>query len=281
MLELPEVEVLRKDLEKEVVGKRVKDVAVQTAGIVRPLHRNRPDFVKALEGRKLDAVRRRGRVLFLDLDEDLTWVLDAGDQGSVHRETANEPPGPDTHLIVSFTIGGALHLSDAGDEVTARTGVVPTAEALEAAGVSPDALDPLDDNPTWMEFGRFLHSSGKQLKLVLTDPEFILGIGPVYSDEILWESGLRHDRPADSLSTQEVRRLYRAMQEIIHTAIKQRGSSLDDTEAETAVDDEGGVAEHLRVYGRTGEPCIRCRRPIVRTRIKKGIYTYHCERCMI
>jgi formamidopyrimidine-DNA glycosylase len=281
LLELPEVEVLRKDLEKEVVGKRVKDVSVQTAGIVRPLHRNRPEFVKALEGHKLEAVRRRGRLLFLDLDEDRTWVLDAGDQGSVHRETANEPPGPDTHLVVSFTIGGAIHLSEGGDEVTARTGVVPTEEALEAAEVSPDALDPLDDNPTWMEFGQFLHSSGKPLKLVLTDPELILGIGPVYSDEILWEAGLRHDRASDSLSTQEIRRLYRAMQEVLHSAIKQRGTSIDDAEADLAVDEEGGVAEHLRVYGRAGQPCLRCRKPIQRTRVKKGVYTYHCEQCMI
>ncbi len=281
MLELPEVEVLRKDLEKEVVGKRIKDVTVQTAGIVRPLHRNRPEFVKALEGRKVEAVRRRGRLLFLDLDEDQTWIIDAGDEGSLHRETANATPGPGTHLAVTFTIGGALHLSEAGEDVSAHTGVVPTDEALEAAGVSPDALDPLDDNPTWMEFGRFLHASRRPLKLVLTDPDLILGIGPVYSDEILWEAGLRHDRAGDSLSTQEVRRLYRAMQEIIHTAMKVRGSSLDEVEADSAVDDEGEVAEHLRVYGRDGQPCIRCRKPIKRTRIKKGVYTYHCEQCMI
>jgi formamidopyrimidine-DNA glycosylase len=281
VLELPEVEVLRKDLEKEVVGKRIKDVLVQTAALVRPVHRNRPEFVKALEGHKIEAVRRRGRSLLVDLDENQTWIIDAGDEGSLHRETSTEEPGPDTHLVVTFTIGGALHLSEPGDEVTACTGVVPTEEALEAAGVSPDALDPLDDNPTWMEFGQFLHASGRALKLVLTDPELILGIGPVYSDEILWEAGLRHDRAADSLSTQEIRRLYRAMQEVIHAAMKQRGSSLDEVEADSAVDEEGEVAEHLRVYGRTGEPCIRCRKPILRTRVKKGVYTYHCEQCMI
>jgi formamidopyrimidine-DNA glycosylase len=281
VLELPEVEVLRKDLEKEVVGKRVKDVDVQTASIVRDFHRNRPDFVKALEGHKLEGVRRRGRILFLDLDEDQTWVLDAGVNGTMHRHTAKESAGPDTHLMVSFTIGGAIHLSEAGDEVTSRTGVVATEDALSAAGVSPDALDPLDDNPTWMEFGQFLHASGKPLKLVLTDPDLIVGIGPVYSDEILWEAGLRHDRASNSLSTQEVRRLYRAMQEVLHLAIKQRGSSLDDTEADVAVDEDGGVADHLRVYGRDKQPCIRCRKPIKRTRVKKGVYTYHCEQCMI
>jgi formamidopyrimidine-DNA glycosylase len=281
VLELPEVEVLRKDLEKEVVGKKVKDVAVQTAGVVRAFHRNRPDFVKALEGRKIEAVRRRGSIVFLDLDGGMTWILDPGEQGSLHRETANEAPAEATHVTVSFTIGGAVHLSEATDEPTVRTGVVPTEQALEAAGVAPDALDPLDDNPTWMEFGRFLHQGDQPLKLLLTDPSVIAGIGPVYSDEILWEAGLRHDRPSSSLSSQEVRRLYRAMQEVITLAMKAAGSGLDEAESDAAVDDDGEVAEHLKVYGRDGLPCPRCRKPIKRTRIKKGVYTYHCEQCMI
>jgi formamidopyrimidine-DNA glycosylase len=145
--------------------------------------------------------------------------------------------------------------------------VVPTEGAFEAAGIPPDALDPLDDNPTWMEFGRFLAAADRPLKLVLTDPELIVGIGPVYSDEILWEAGLRHDHSSASLSTQEVRRLYRATQEVIVLAMKASGSSLDEGEADAMIDDAGEVAEHLRVYGRDGLPCPRCRRPILRTRI--------------
>jgi formamidopyrimidine-DNA glycosylase len=279
VLELPDVEVLRKDLEKEIVGKRVKDVSVQSTGIVRPFHRNRPELIKALEGRKIESVRRRGHTLFLDLDDEQTWIIDPGAAGQLFRETATAEPGSATHLTVSFTTGGAIHLAEAGDDPTARTGVVATEEATEAAGVNPDALDPLDDNPTWMEFGRFLAAASQPLKLLLTDPEHVVGIGPVYSDEILWEAGLRHDRGSDTLSTQEVRRLYRAMHEVIFAAMKQVGASLEEAEAPDPDDDE--VAEHLRVHGRDGLPCSRCRRPIVRTRIKKGVYTYHCERCMI
>ncbi len=280
-MELPEVEVLRKDLEREVVGKRVKDVIVTSAGIVKPFHRNRPELAKALEGRKVDAARRRGRIIFLDLDDANTWVIDPGDNGSLHRQTASEEPGPGTHLAVTFTIGGALHVSEGGTEPTVRSGVVPTETAFDAAGIPADALDPLDDNPTWMEFGRFLASADKPLKMVLLDQGLIVGLGPVYSDEILWEAGLRHDHPSATLSTQEVRRLYRAMQEVIVSAMKAAGSSLEDVEAEQMIDDDGEVAEHLKVYGRDGLPCPRCRRPIVKTRLRKGISTYHCEQCMI
>jgi formamidopyrimidine-DNA glycosylase len=279
VLELPEVEVLRKDLEKEIVGKRVKDVTVETPALVRSFHRNRPDFAKALTGRKVEGVRRRGRVLFVDLDGELTWVIDAGESGSLRTGAAPNESGSTTHASVSFDSGGALHLSESGDEPTMSSGVVGRERAFEEAGISADALDPLDDNPTWMEFGRFLAAADRPLKLLLIDSDYILGIGPVYSDEILWEAGLRHDRSSASLSTQEVRRLYRATQEVITTGMKASGSSLDETDAEPTDDDE--VALHLRVHGRDGLPCSRCRRPIKRTRLRKGLYTYHCEQCMI
>ncbi len=280
MLELPEAEVLRKDLDKEIVGKRVKAATIRTPGVVKPFHRTRPELVKALEGRKVTAARRRGRTILLDLDEDRTWVIDPGEQGSLHRETATQSPGSDTHLAVTFTTGGALHLS-AHDATSVRTGVAATDEVLDVAGIAPDALDPLDDNPTWMEFGRYLHAAKQPLKLLLIDQDRIVGLGPVYSDEILWEAGLRHDRPSASLSTQEIRRLYRAMQEVITAGMKAASSTLDESDPDHAVDDEGSVADHLRVYGRDGQPCPRCRRTIQRTRIKRGIYTYHCAQCMI
>ncbi len=274
MLELPEVEVLRKDLEKEVVGKRVKDVVITTASIVRPFHRTRPDFVKALEGHKIVDARRRGRTIFLDLDEDQTWVIDARGPASLHRETATEEPGPGTHMAVTFTIGGAIHLSDASREPDVSVGVVPTEEALEAVGLSTDGFDPLDDNITWMDFGALLAKAGKPLKLAFMDKDVIAGIGPVYSDEILYEAGLKWDRPSDTLTSQEIRRLFRAMHEVIAAAMKYRGSSLDDNDPDEVTDDEGEAAEHLKVYGREGMPSFRSRRPIVMEEIGDGIVTY-------
>lgn len=281
MLELPEMEVLRKDLEKEVVGKKIKDATVQSTTVIKPFHRNRPDLEKALMGRKILAARRRGSVLFLDLDQNLTWVIDPGEAGSLHRQTATDPLGDDTHVAATFTIGGALHLSEPGKDTTVRTGVVATDEAYNAVGISNDALDLLDDNPTWMEFGEFLVHANRPLKLLLVDPQYFVGIGPVYSDEILWEAGLRHDHPSATLSAQEVRRLYRATQEVIVGAMKAAGSGLDEQDVEPMVDEDGESAQHLRVYGRDGAPCPRCRRPIVKKRLKTAVYSFHCEQCMI
>ncbi len=281
MLELPEVEVLRKDLEKEVVGKRVKDADVEVAAIVRPWHHTRPHFKDALEGRKIEGVRRRGTWLLLDLDEGWTWVIDPGANASLHRETMNEPAGPDTDVVVTFTTGGAIHVTDPTKSESCRMGVVPTEEVFDQIELSPGAVDLLEDSPTWIDFAQVLRTAAGPLKSVLMDEEHILGLGPVYSDESLWEAGLAHDRASDSLSTQETRRLYRAIQEVIQAAMKQRGSSLDDATPDEVFDDEGDPVEHLRVYGRDGQPCLRCRRTIVKTKLKGKLVTYHCERCQM
>ena len=273
MLELPEVEVLRKDLEKEVVGKRVKDVIVETPSVVRPHHRTRPEFVAALEERKIEGARRRGRTIFLDLDEDLTWIIQPSGTASLHRETANEDPGDNTHLVVTFTIGGAIHVSDPSDEPGLSTGVVPTEEAMAAADLPEGSFDPLEDNLTWMDFGRMLADASAPLRLLIVDPRHIVGFGDVYADEVLYEAGLRYDRMSDTLSTQEVRRLYRAMHEVIAAAMKFRGSSLDEQEGDDAYDDDGEVSEHLKVYGRNGLPSHRSRKPIEKVRFK-GVETY-------
>ncbi len=281
MLELPDAEVLRRDLEREVVGKRAKDVAVATPGVLKPWHRTRKDFAALLEGRRITAVRRRGNVMLLELDDDLTWLVDPGAQGSLHLETSTADPGADTHVAVAFATGGALHISEASREPTLRCGVVPTDEADDASGVSRDALDLLADTPTWIEFGRYLIAGDDELKPLLCDPKRFLGLGPVYSDEVLWEAALRHDRRSTTLSPQEIRRFYRAAHEVLVAAMKASGSSLEDSEPDTHTDDDGSAAGHLNVYGREGLACPRCRTPIERTRLKRGMVTFHCPRCMV
>lgn len=281
MLELPEVEVLRKDLEKEVVGKRVKEAEIGIAAIVRPYHRTRPDFKKHLEGRKIEGVRRRGTILLFDLDEDWTWILDPGQTANLHRETMNEPSGPDTDVRVTFTIGGAIHVSDPTKGESCRMGVVPTEEALDAAGIREDALDLLDDAETWLDFGDRLRAAEMPMKQLLMDDDVLLGVGTVYSDEALFEAGIAHDRMSNTLSTQEVRRFYRSIHEVLQAAMKQRDTHLHEPEGDAAFDDEGEPVEHLRVYGRDGQPCLRCRDTIKRTELGDGIVTYHCERCQM
>ncbi len=100
-----------------------------------------------------------------------------------------------------------------------------------------------------------------KLKPLLMDQKFIAGIGNVYSDEILFEAGLKWERQSDSLSQQEMRRLYRAISETLQGAVKYRGSSLADEGYVDLFGKPGGYQDHHQVYGREGESCNRCRRP--------------------
>jgi formamidopyrimidine-DNA glycosylase len=112
------------------------------------------------------------------------------------------------------------------------------------------------------------------LKLLLTDPEVFVGIGDIYSNEILFDSGLRHDRVSAELSTQEIRRLYRSVVGIMHDAIKYRGTSLEDRPFVDLTGSPGEFADHLAVYGKQGELSPRSREPIQKTSFKHQVVFY-------
>jgi formamidopyrimidine-DNA glycosylase len=133
---------------------------------------------------------------------------------------------------------------------------------------------------SWTSFARVLLSRSAKLKNLLTDPHVVAGIGPIYSDEILWEAGLRYDRTSDSLSSQEIRRLFRALVETLHEAVKHRGTTIDDFPFVDLYGKPGDYQDELKVFAREGEPCRRCRAPIVKSRVANKPL-YHCEACQV
>jgi formamidopyrimidine-DNA glycosylase len=272
-LQLPEVEVARKDLEKEVVGKRVKDVTVRSTTVVAH-HRNRPEFTKALVGRKIESVTRRGVHLLFSLDGDTTLVVRMGSQASLSRHTASEPPGRHTQVVATFTTGGALHYTDPA--VDGELYVVENAALADLPELRPAGIDPLADTFTWLSFGEELKRRHQRLKPLLADSSLIVGLGDIYADEILWAAGLSGARSSESLSSQEVRRLYRAVLEVLFEAVKQGGNEPSGDEEDPF--GEGG-GQGIKVYGRDGQPCLRCRQPIQHSTIAKGITAYHCAQC--
>jgi formamidopyrimidine-DNA glycosylase len=270
---LPEIEVLRKDLEKEVVNKRIKDVTVKVAGLVAR-HRNRPDFVKALSGRKIQALERRGTHLVFDLDEGNSLVVRLGTSGTMTRETASMALGKHTQAAATFTSGGSLHFVDPNKD--GEMFVIATEELAQLPELSPTGIDPLTDTFTWPSFSQELRRRNAPLRTVLKDDSFMVGLGDVYADEILWAAGLSGDRLSAALSSQEFRRLYRAVQEVLQEAVKQGGT---DERSDYDDDEEVESGEFLKVYGRTGLPCPRCRQPIHEATEPDGSIAYFCANC--
>ncbi|HVM21454.1 MAG TPA: DNA-formamidopyrimidine glycosylase [Egibacteraceae bacterium] len=270
---LPEIEVLRKNLEKDVVGKKIKDVTVKVASLVAR-HRNRPEFVKALSGHKIRSLERRGSHLVFELDEGAALVVRLGSQGTMSRETATAPLGKHTQVAATFTAGGALHVVDPTKD--GELFVVASEELAELPELTPTGIDPLTDTFTWPAFSQELRRRNAPLRHVLKDDTFIVGLGDVYADEILWAAGLSGMRLSSALSSQEFRRLYRAVQEVLQEAVKQGGT---DERADYDDEDEVESGEFLKVYGRTGEACPRCRQPIRQVTDDDGSEAYFCGSC--
>jgi formamidopyrimidine-DNA glycosylase len=275
--ELPEVEVVRKDLERDVVGKKIKDVDVRLPRIIRR-HKTKKEFTAPLVGRKITKVDRRGKYVLLSLDSGDVLVMHLGMSGRVERSTGRKALEKHTHAVIRFQVGGELRFID-----MRQFGELFVTTGDQISGVKElqhIAIDPLEDSFTWQHFSESLNSRRTKLKALLMDQKFISGLGNIYSDEILWAAGLRHDRPSDSLSAQEVRRLYRAMQEVLQEGVRFRGVTLEDETYKDLYGKTGEMQDHLKVYGREGQPCRRCRTPIERARWSNRS-TYYCPQCQV
>jgi formamidopyrimidine-DNA glycosylase len=278
-VELPEVEVMRRDLEKDVVGRRVKAAEVKSSrNAMRVIRRHgkRKEFTSRLEGRKLSKVERRGKYLLVHLDSGDVLVTHFGMSGQFQRGNGRVAIEPHTHVILTFQQGGDLRFID--PRTFGEMFVTSADEIGKVKELQHIAIDPLDQVFTWPTFQYLLAERGAKMKQLLMDQKFISGLGNIYSDEVLFAAGLRYDRVSDTLSSQEVRRLYRAIQETIQEAIKLRGTTLDD---EAYVDLFGKPGEYqgeLKVYGREGEPCRRCRSPIQTVKVSQRT-SYFCPQC--
>jgi formamidopyrimidine-DNA glycosylase len=275
---LPEVEVVRRDLEREIVGKRVKGVEVDGMRSVRR-HHNRKQFIARLEGKKITGVERRGKYLLARLEGGDVLIIHLGMSGQLLRaKTSRESRSKHTHVIITFTQGGQLRFIDPR---TFGEMFVTEADALnKVSELNHLGLDPLENAMSWEQFGQLISQRHAKLKPLLMDQKFLAGIGNIYSDEILWGAGLRWDRMSDSLSAQEIRRLYRAMVEILQDAVKYRGSSLADEQYVDLFGKPGDYQHHHKVYARDGETCRRCRHVIRRERVG-GRSTFYCEACQV
>ena len=274
VFELPEVETVRRELDRDLVGKKVKSVEAMSMKVLGR-YKNRKAFTAQLDDMKITEVKRRGLYILIVLDGESTLVVNLGGSGSLRRNANKDAQDPDTEIVITFTQHGQLRLIDG--EGTAEMFVVDTdAIADEIPSLDDHGLDPVDEPVSWTAFGRALLQRSTKLKTLLMDDTFVVGIGNLYADEILYEAGLRYDRMSDSLSSQEIRRLHRALVGTLHDAIKYRGTSLPDRPFVDPFGVAGDFSEHLAVFGKHGDLSSRSRLPIQRVKFG-GTWTYFCE----
>ncbi len=278
-MELPEVEVVRRDLEKDVVGRRIREVEVRphrNAMRVIRRHSRRKEFADRLSGTKVTKVDRKGKYVLMHLDDGDVLVVHFGMSGRLLRGTKRQPYPAHTHVVMDFTQGGDLRFVDPrtyGELFITRADELGKVRELDHV-----AIDPLEDTFTWQQFSAELNRRAMKLKALLMEQRFISGLGNIYSDEVLFAAGLRYDHRSDELSSQEVRRLYRAVRETVQDAIRFRGTTLEDEAYLDLYGKPGEYQAELKVYGRRDLPCRRCRTPIDSERFQ-GRTTYFCPQC--
>ena len=279
--ELPEVEVVRRDLQSEALGRTIVSAEVRdTNNAMRVIrrHRSREDFERPLSGRRILEVGRRGKYLLIRLDNETVLVVHLGMSGQLLVTSPELPFAKHTHVVLDLVSGRQLRYVDPrafGEMFVAVTTDVGVVGELGQLG-----LDALGGPLSWRYFSEALTGRRTKLKSLLMDQRFICGVGNIYSDEILFEAGLRHDRTADTLSPSEMRRLYLAIEQILNAAIVHRGTSILDEQYRDAYGSVGGFQHFLKVYQREGQSCRRCLTPIERARWS-GRSTYFCPSCQV
>jgi formamidopyrimidine-DNA glycosylase len=278
---LPEIEVIRRDLEREVVGRRFKEIEVRPGSnamkVIRR-HGRRKEFHDLLVGARVEGVERRGKWILMELDNDHVLAVDLGEAGALVKCSASEGMASHTHIVLGFTIGGQLRVID--PKRTGEVFVAPTEQVARLPELQVAAIDPLDQNPlTWQHFSTMLAQRAQTMKGLLMDEHFVVGLGHIYSDEVLFAAGLRFDRVSNKLSSQDVRRLYRSLVETLQDAVRARGTTWGGDDGFRDLQGHPGTFQlELKVFDRDGEPCRRCRHQIEKA-FWDGRYTYFCPQC--
>jgi formamidopyrimidine-DNA glycosylase len=290
MPELPEAETIARDLRGLVGGARIIGAACDWPPTLRS--HEAASFAAEVAGREIQGVGRRGKQL-------LVWLgtREPADGGSVqaggpmvltiHLKMTGQlfvvdpgtPRDRHVHLVLSLADNREIRFRDM--RKFGRIGLYRRDEATgepargEAAGVLAKGAEPLADDFSPRRFGELLRSRRGRLKTLLLNQDFLAGVGNIYADESLWRARLHPLRDAVTLRSDDVRRLHGALRDVLEEAIRRRGSSIDDY---TAPEGDGSMQEHLQVYQRAGEPCLRCGRPIKRIAVG-GRSTHFCSWC--
>jgi formamidopyrimidine-DNA glycosylase len=280
--ELPEVEVVRRGLERWVAGRTVAAVEVRHPRAVRRHLAGIDSFVAELTGRTLAAAHRRGKYLWLPLADsdgvptEQALVAHLGMSGQLLVEKPSQPD--ETHLRARFTF------TDGGRElrfVDQRTFGGLAVEEAPRGGiptrVAHIAIDPLDPGFDEDGFTAALRRRRTEVKRALLDQTLIGGVGNIYADEALWRARLHGARPTDKLTRAQVHDLLEGVRDVLGEALAQGGTSFDSLYVDVN-GQSGYFSRFLAVYGQEDRPCPRCGTPIRRESFMNRS-SYSCPTC--
>jgi formamidopyrimidine-DNA glycosylase len=266
MPELPDVAIYLEALEARILGARLEKVRIATPFVLRSVS----PAPAELEGRCVVALRRLGKRIVLELEEELFIVIHLMIAGRLHWIDRGEKPRGRKALVYFDFSTGTLNLTEAGSKRRASLHLVRGAEALGSH--DPGGAEPLDIDAA--EFARILRSANHTLKRALTDPRLLSGIGNAYSDEILHRARLSPIALTQKLGDAELARLHAATQEVLREWTDRLRADAGGAFPEKVT----AFRPEMAVHGRYREPCPVCAAPVQRI-VFASNETNYCARC--
>lgn len=269
MPELPEVETIKNQLGKFLPGHKIEGIEIRVAKIF-------PEGREKLIGGRIKKTRRFGKVLVVDLDNGYSFLVHLKLTGQLvfnSLKLKNEP-SKFTHVIFNLDKNARIFFNDSrkfGWIKVERTEKVEQESFIKKLG--PEPLRDL----TLAKFAEILKSSRRPIKVLLMDQAKISGVGNIYANDALWLAKINPRCPANKLTSQEAKKLYKAVLKVLQRGIKFQGAS--DQWYLTAEGKKGQYQEHFLVYGQQGKLCPRCKKEKIKKLALGGRGTYFCPHC--
>ncbi len=260
MPELPEVEIIRRGLQCHIAGRTIEKAELLHPRVARRHVAGQEDFAAAVAGRTVTGARRRGKYLWLPLDDD-ALLAHLGMSGQLLIGAADRPLSPHVRARFTFADSGP-DLRFADQRTFGHLCFCPGGAVLPGV-IAHIAADPLEPGFDLAALTARLRIRRSGIKRALLDQSLVSGIGNIYADEALWRARLHWARPADGLRRAEAALLIGSVQDIFAEALAVGGTSFDSLYVN--VSGESGYFDwSLAVYGRAGQPCPRCGTPVRR-----------------
>ena len=270
MPELPEVETIRKGLQKRIVGRKIVDLVYDTPKMLQP---NPKTLLAAVVESKIIKVGRRAKLILIYLSNGKTLAIHLKLSGRLLYRKKTDPKDDWEHVTFKFDNGDELRFCNLRKfgYVRLLTSEKELRELL--AGFGPEPLTP---EFTLEKFREILKKTSRAAKIVVMDQKKIAGVGNIYANDALFLAKIDPRRPAKELSDQETKKLYQAIKKVLKAGLKYKGAS--DQYYLDVLGRKGSYQDHFLVYQRTGKKCFDCPGEIKRLKVG-GRGTFYCPRC--
>ncbi len=273
MPELPEVETIRRQLEKELVGKSITGIWYDTPKMLRPSPQT---LAEGITDRKITALKRRAKLLIIELDNGqahLTAHLKLSGRLLVRKAT--DSPDQFVHVKLALNDPNHTELRFANARKFGYLEYLPRGKDDLQRVLSRYGPKPLDDL-TAKEFYRRLQTTRRAIKTILLDQKVFSGIGNIYANDSLWLAKIHPETPASQLTQNQADHLLQAIEAVLKEGLKAGGAS--DQWYRDAYGKKGRYQDHFKVYGRVGQECLNKNGKIKRITVG-GRGTFFCPSC--